>query len=128
MRKRNRKIKKNDGFLFPVPFAGIFVVLVAVGLGYVGLGCRCQSLGQELKKLEVAREELNKAYQQELYKWTSLKAPPNLARELAKYGIKMTWPSSRQVVRLGEHEVLADPWDLDTGRRYARLDRSAGHE
>ena len=128
MRRRNRKKKKNDAFLFPVPFAGLAIVIVTVGLGYVWMSCRCQALGQDLKALENRREELNKTYQQELYKWTRMKAPQNLDRELARRGIAMTWPSSRQVVRLGRHDLLADPWEVDPGVRYARVERSGHHD
>ncbi|MDA0991951.1 MAG: hypothetical protein O3A51_14520 [Verrucomicrobia bacterium] len=128
MRKRNKKKKKNNAFLFPVPIAGLVIVSVTVGLVYVGLGCRCQALGQELKGLEEQRAELNRQYQQELFKWTRLKAPQNLDRALASHGIAMSWPSSRQVVRLDEHDLVADPWDINQGARYARLERMQQHE
>jgi len=101
MARRNRK-KRMDGFMFPVPFAGFVVAASTLALGYVWLGCRCDSLGSDIRELEKESIALNKAYLNEEYRWTRIKSPRNIERALAAHGIQMTWPRRDQVVRLYE--------------------------
>jgi hypothetical protein len=127
MRRRNRKRKKHNTYLIRVPIAGIIVVGVTVMLGYVWLNQRCDSLGRELKSLENKHESLKRVRQQELFKWTHLKAPERLQAALAEHEIFMNWPSGRQVVQLRKHDVRSDPWAYDRAQGYANADRGT-HE
>ncbi|MCE9615036.1 MAG: hypothetical protein K8T26_12225 [Lentisphaerae bacterium] len=122
MRRRNRK-KTVHAFALPVPLAGCVVLAASLALAYVWMVCRCQTLGNELKELEGHRDALLKEYQQELFKWTRLKAPQNLERALRDHGIGMTWPSSRQIVRLRPDDVRGDGWGGAEEQQLARLDR-----
>ena len=97
-----------DGFIFPAPFAGIVSLIAMLGLGYVWLGCRCEDVGREIKKLEIAREALNKKYLNEEYRWTRMKSPRNLEEALERHGIVMCWPVGRQLVRLRDPGVIED--------------------
>lgn len=96
--KKNRK--RVDGFVFPVPFAGALIIVATLSLAYVWMGCRCETLGREIKALEEEKELLQKKFYNEEYRWTQMKSPGNLERVLAKHDIKMIWPSSSQIVRI----------------------------
>jgi hypothetical protein len=122
VRRRNRK-KNVNAFILPIPIAGLVIVLVTLCIGYVMLMCRRQTLGGELAELERQRTELLKQHEQELFKWTCLKAPENLERALRLRGIAMTWPSNRQIVRMRRHSNSPDSAELDVAPRVARLER-----
>ena len=106
MARRNRKRTKVNGFIFPVPFAGLLVLLSILGLAYVWVGCRCEALGRELKALEFRRDALVKKYLNEEYKWTQMKSPYNIERVLNRHRIEMSWPHRHQVVRLSDVALL----------------------
>lgn len=105
MTRRNKKKMTMDGFVFPVPFAGLVIVIAALALGYVWLGCRCEALGKDLKRLENEKAELTKRCLNEEYNWTRMKSPQNLDRALARWGIVMTWPRPDQIVRLTDADL-----------------------
>ncbi len=98
MKKKNRK--RVDGFVFPVPFAGVLIVIATLALAYVWMGCRCEALGREIKSLEQEKTVLYKKYLNEEYRWTQMKSPRNLDRVLARHRIEMVWPLPSQIVRL----------------------------
>ena len=127
-RRKNRK-KKQDGFIFPVPFAGIVVMLASVGLVYVWLGCRCEQIGGEITKLEKVQAELRKQLVNEEYRWSRLRAPHSVETALARCGIVMDWPRGNQVVRLFDAD---NRYEVGLRRadtvRYARLERTPMHE
>lgn len=120
MVRRRKNKKKVDGFVFPVPFAGLVVLFSAFALCYVWLGCRCEALGVEIKALESENDALNKKYLNEEYKWTRMKSPRNLERVLRERNIVMSWPRRDQVVR------LYDTSKYQSG--YAKLDRAVMNE
>ena len=49
---KNKK-KHSGGSLIPVPLAVLFIVVSSLGLCYLWLYNRCDSIGEELKALEV---------------------------------------------------------------------------
>ena len=106
MARRNRKKTKVHGFIFPVPIAGLLVLLSILGLAYVWLGYRCEALGRELKELETERAALRKKYLNEEYRWTQMKSLENIERVLLKHRIRMSWPHRDQVVSLPNIETL----------------------
>lgn len=121
MTRRNKKKKGKDGFIFPVPFTGAVVVLSALALGYVWLGCRCESLGRELKALEIEKAVLSREYLNEQYNWARMKAPGNIEKALAKHNIIMTWPRGDQVIWLYDTGILHDQV-AEAGLRRAQIE------
>lgn len=126
MPRKNKK--KVNGFAFPVPFAGAVVAIAVLALGYVWLGCRCEAIGRDIKKLETERAALMKKHQNEELRWAQLKSPRNIERALSRHNIVMTWPRRDQVVRLYDADLDQRPSARSGGRTYARLERSAMHE
>jgi hypothetical protein len=126
MARRNRK-KKVNGFIFPVPFAAMVVLVSALALTYVWLGCQCESVGEEIKTLETRGRELHKEYLNASYRWTRAKSPGNLERALDRCHIPMDWPQAGQVVRLGDPRSLATGGALE-GVKVAQLRRTARNE
>jgi len=105
MIRRNRK-KRLHGFVVPAPYAGVVVLGMLLALFYVWLGCRCDSLGKDIKTLELEKTELKKQLLNEESRWTKMKSPGNLEMVLAKRKIGMAWPRQDQVIRL--HERVED--------------------
>jgi len=106
------------------------VVVSSLALAYVWLGCRCESLGRELKVLEQRQSELKKHYDTEAFKWARKKSPRNIERTLERRRITMVWPHRTRVVRLLEDDLnggLSGDAAADV-HKYARLDRVTGHE
>ncbi len=130
-RKRNRK-KRVDGYLFPVPFASLLVVAGLAALAYLWMLSRCEAIGAEIKLLERAEAELAERYLNEELKWTRMRSPQNLDRILARNGVKMDWPTGRQVVLLADAGLLtgADEPDglMTETRQYAGLGGTERHE
>ena len=120
MTKRNRRRKQVHGFNFPVPFAGAILVLSSLALVYVWLGCRCESLGKEIKGVESKKSVLDKKYLNEEYRWIKMKSLSNIEKTLSKHGITMTWPRRDQVVRIYD--------DRSYVTSMAKLDRSRLNE
>ena len=130
MVRRNRKKKKSNGFIFPVPFAGVVVLVSTLALGYVWLGCRCECLGRELKVLETEKTTLMKRYLNEKSRWTRMKSPGNMEKALIRHKIVMTWPRRDQVVRFYETGMVHPGFDeaAQDALKYARLERVVMNE
>jgi len=108
MAHRNRKKKRVEGLAFPVPIAGLFIVVAMFGLAYVWLCCQCEALGRDLKTLENQKTELEKQFLNEEFKWTQKKAPRSMEAALARHGIHMAWPKRDQVVTIARTPVMED--------------------
>lgn len=130
MSRRNYKKRRNEGFILPAPIAGAIVLLSAVALVYVWLGCQCDALGKEIQALEKERQALAKKLDNEENKWSALKAPSSIEKALAAHGIAMTWPGSRQVIRLTEADMQNEPFGSSMAAilRYAKLDRGGRND
>ena len=130
MSRRNYKKRGNDGFILPAPIAGAIVLFSAVALAYVWLGCQRDALGKEIQALEKQRLGLSKKLDNEENKWSALKAPPSIEKALAAHGLAMTWPGSRQVIRLVERELHPDPFGNSVAGvlRHTHLDLGGGHD
>jgi hypothetical protein len=129
-RKKRKKQQQMNGYIFPVPFAGIVVVASALALGYVWLGCQCEALGDEIKAIEARGVELNKKFLTAEYRWVRTKSPQSLEIALERHGLDMDWPRAGQVVRL---ERIGAPrghgdHDLAGGMRIAKVSRNVLHE
>ena len=105
MARKNKKKRRLDAFVIPIPIVGTIVALAGLGLLYVWLGCRCELVGRELKALEKKQRELTKKYVVEQSRWAKLKSPRTLRQTLERHGIVMGWPRRDQVVRLFDTEV-----------------------
>jgi len=116
MARRNRKRARREGVAFPVPFVGIIVLVVSLGLVYVWLDCQCNALGKAIKTLEIEQQDLQKKAGRAQFRWAQLKSPQNLDAVLARYSMEMHVPQWNQVVKL-DRPALSD----------TRLVRSRSH-
>ena len=107
MAGKNRK-KQTAGFVFPLPVAGILIVLVVMLLLYVWLDARVQALGTRIKILEQQQAEIQKRYDTELWKWETLKSPSNIKKMLNKNKIVLIWPAEANIVRLQEPDTVVE--------------------
>jgi hypothetical protein len=107
MNRKNRK-RRAAGYLIPVPFAVLLLMLSGVALLYLWMCERCGILSEEIKALEIRKLALQKNYLNEEYKWLGLRSPANIQIALRRHGLLMTWPGRDQVVRLnGLRDLLS---------------------
>ncbi|MCK5849934.1 MAG: hypothetical protein KAH23_03390 [Kiritimatiellae bacterium] len=108
MARRNKKKKRMNAHVFPVPFAGVAVLVCVLGLSYIWLVGQCEAVGKELKALEKEYVVLQKKYVNEEFRWARMKSPRNMERALAARGIDMDWPTSGQIVWLRQADIFKD--------------------
>jgi hypothetical protein len=102
MRKRQgiRSRKAQVRIPFPVVLANILVFVAVFGLSYVWLCARCDTLGQEIKRLETVQREARRRMINEQDRWSSQLAPANLDRALKRHNLAMHLPDGQQIVRV----------------------------
>lgn len=123
LRTKNRP-KANARRIFPAPLALVLGLVAALSVTYLWLCGRCEQLGQEIKRKERALVELRRHVVNEEYKWSNLTSPQNMQRLLQAHQLVMTWPSERDVVRLGAPMETPSPAQplLAQARRRGRND------
>lgn len=101
---KKRKTRKNRKAEARIPFPNLlasFLVCVAVlGLSYLWLCARCDTLGSEIKKLESTRRVVRLRAISEQDRWSNMLAPANFERALKHHKLAMTLPDERQIVRV----------------------------
>jgi hypothetical protein len=129
MIRKNRK-KRMHGFVLPAPFAGTVVTGALLALSYIWLGCRCDSLGRDIKALEIEKAQLKKELLNEESRWAKMKSPSNIEMMLAKNNIVMTWPRQDQIVRLyetGSNPKIHDK-KTDNSLTYVKREKTVIHD
>ena len=124
MARRNRK-KNQAGSVFPAPLAVILAVVAGLAVFYVCLKSKTEGLGQEIKALEVRRDQLRQDIVKEQCEWARLLSPASMEQALKSHGLAMTWPGCDQVVRVkadGTIDSMGVP-EMRSRSRYARVDR-----
>jgi hypothetical protein len=123
LRTKNRP-KARARRIFPAPLAFVLGLVAVLSVTYLWLCGRCDQLGQEIKRKERALVELRRHVVNEEYKWSNLTSPQNMQRLLQAHQLVMTWPSERDVVRLGAPMETPSPAQplLAQARRRGRND------
>jgi len=103
--RQNRRLHKQQGGGARLVVAGC-VLLAAIGLAYVWINSRCETLAREIRRLEADRDALAKRQLNEEYRWARLKSPQSLERVLQERGMVMAGPRYDQVVRLSDGEGI----------------------
>jgi hypothetical protein len=85
---------------FPVVLANILVFVAVFGLSYVWLCARCDTLGQEIKRLETVQREARRRMSNEQDRWSSQQSPANLERALKRHNLAMHLPDEQQIFRV----------------------------
>ncbi len=122
MARQNKKLQKNDGSGLPMIVTGAILV-AAAGLVHVWLGCRCEIMGRDIRKLEIERDSLTKQYLNEEYHWARIKSPRNLESALLEHRLDMTVARPEQVVRMGSERLTSSTktrWVAASGGRSSR--------
>ncbi len=96
---RNRKNGNEGGRLvfWSVALCSLGAVLAMV---YLSLFNTCESIGRQIKKLEQERVEIHKRVVNEERNWEMARSIANMERLMASYGIAMSWPEERNIIRL----------------------------
>ena len=100
-KKQKRKSHKAEVRIpFPNVLAMILVCVAASGLSYVWLCARCNTLGDEIKRLESVRHNVRQQAISEQDRWSNMLAPANFERALKHHRLAMMLPNERQIVRV----------------------------
>jgi hypothetical protein len=99
-RQRTRSRKAQVRIPFPVVLANILVFVAVFGLSYVWLCARCDTLGQEIKRLETMQRDTHRRMINEQDRWSSKLAPASLDRALKRHKLVMRLPDEQQIVRV----------------------------
>ena len=104
MKKKKKQKRKNRKAEVRIPFpnvlAMVLVCVAASGLSYVWFCAQCNTLGDEIKRLESERREVRQQAIIEQDRWSNMLAPANFERALKHHGLAMTLPGERQIVRV----------------------------
>jgi hypothetical protein len=119
MGRRNKK--RVTGVAFPAPFAVGVLLVSCLAMVYVWLGGRGESLGKELKGLELEKRELNKKLLAEEFRWARVKSPSNVEQALARHGISMSWPRKDQIMRLSDSDMKFDQRSTEVAKGAMRV-------
>ena len=99
MARKNRKNghEGNRMVFWGVPLMALVALL---GMVYLNLHNACESVGREIKRLENQRAELRKQVVNEERNWEMARYIQNMQRLMETHGIAMTFPDSKNIVRL----------------------------
>ncbi len=102
MKKRQRtgNRKAQVRIPFPVVLANFLVFVAVFGLSYVWLCARCDTLGQDIKKLESVQRDSRRLLNNEKDRWSSQMSPASLDRALKRHKLAMRLPDEQQIVRV----------------------------
>ena len=102
MKKKQKKKSRKAEVRIPFPnmLAMVLVCVAASGLSYVWLCAQCDTLGDEIKRLESLRRTVRQKAIVEQDRWSNMLAPANFERALKHHGLAMTLPNERQIVRI----------------------------
>jgi hypothetical protein len=129
MRRTNRKKNSADQQMVIPRIFLILMLVIVVGMGYLGLRARCVQLGSEIKKQEGFCELNQLRLENEESKWAALMTPRSIEEMLTRHGLALTWPRRGQVVRIYDSRAsdlaLVDRRD---SFRVAELERVALNE
>lgn len=124
MSKKNRK-KGPMKFPVPVPVVMLILVLAGFALVYVCMQSRMETLGRDIKRLEVARDALRDQLMREQAEWARMQSPSSLDQALRQHGLAMNWPGREQIVRV-RYDGATDTsrgYEMRPASRVARSDR-----
>lgn len=102
---KNRKNGQEGG---RTVFWGVALCVLGAALAmvYLSLYNTCESIGRQIKRLETERAELQKRVVNEERNWAMARSIGNMERLMASYGITMTWPEQRNIIRLRAAEPV----------------------
>ena len=108
MYRKRVNTKKNAGFLFPVPLAALLSTAALLCFGYLWLNGRCESLAQDIKRLEDGKAEVRRRVLNEEYKWSNLCTLRRVREALVQFQIPMDWPDNARVVHISRPLDVAE--------------------
>jgi hypothetical protein len=102
MSKKRRKTSRKAEVRIPFPnmLAGFLVCAAVLGLSYVWLCARCETLGSDIKRLEIELRTARQRAINEQDRWSNMLAPANVERALDYHQLAMHLPDERQIVRV----------------------------
>jgi len=103
MKKKHKKKSRKKAQVripFPVMLTNLLVLAAVLGLSYVWLCARCDTLGADIKRIEAAQRETNRRLINEQNCWANVRAPEKFQRALRRHGLVMSQPDECRIVRV----------------------------
>ena len=101
-KSRKRKNRKQSAQVpFPTVLANVLVLVVVIGLSYIWLCSRCDTVGKEIKTKEYELVKAKKSLERQIHIWEVTKTPVNLKRAINKHRLKMEIAKSAQCMEIG---------------------------
>lgn len=101
VKRKKKNMKKNQVQVpFPILLANVLVLIAVLGLSYMWLCSRCDTLGKEIKNCERQLVSAQKRLVNEQDRWSYLTSPANLNRAIKQHGLEMRMPRESQIVRV----------------------------
>lgn len=101
---KNRK-RRTAKLAFPLHVAVLLAAGATLALVYVWFGARGEALGARIKQLEQEQAEIQRRYDNELWKWEKITSASNIEEALSRNEIVMIWPDETSIVRLEETDT-----------------------
>lgn len=100
-----------------MPLVALIIFLVSGILVYWALDARCSQLGNDIRRKEIEKRNLENDFVREEARWNANKVPAKLNEALIAHGLVMTYPKGDQLVRMN-HVGKPIPGQLSLAKFY----------
>lgn len=117
--KRNQFRRNAKTHVLPcsMPIVVLIIFIISGVLSYWGLDARCNQLGNDIRKKEIEKRNLEKDFVREEARWNANKVPAKLDEALISHGLAMSYPKGDQLVRM-DHAGKPIPGQLSLAKFY----------
>ena len=100
--KRNQFRRNAKTHVLPCSMPIVLVITLTISglLSYWGLDARCDQLGNDIRRKEIEKRNLENDFVREEARWNANKTPGKLDEALIAHGLVMTYPKEDQLVRM----------------------------
>lgn len=110
--RKRQNVKNNAPASWPVRGTALAILAAGLALGYLWIHTQCERTARQIKRQEQKFNDLTLRVQREEYEWSNLRSLSGVRKQLAEFGLVMTWPDSRRIVYLRVPRAMA-PGDPD---------------
>ena len=96
------------------PFSGVILLIVCLALGYKTYVDKNKALQDNIDSKQLQLGKLKELRMREESRWNAMKTSANLEKSMARHGIDMNLPKSRQIIQMDMRgNPLQDQYSVD---------------